>query len=93
MAAGTSTHLNNQAALALVNLAATLCSLMKAVLKIFVKGLQMSTQSLIHPDLVECYSLIVHYSLGAIFMSSTSTCVQTSGFCLVDLRNDGWQYV
>lgn len=87
-AAGTSTDSNDQATLAMVTLVAAPDSLKKAVLKIFVKVVEMndlidtgSSESFIHPDLVK-HSFVVHYLPGIVFMASTcsSISVQTSGF-------------
>lgn len=68
-------------------------------MKIFVKGVEEdglidsgNSKSFIHPNLVECHSLVIHYSLETVFMVQPSLPVQTSGFYLVVLRVDGQDY-
>lgn len=90
-AAGTSAHSNVQATQASVTSVADPGSLRKAVVKIFVKGVEIddngNSESFIHPDLAEHHGCTLFVSFHGVNLS-----VLTSGFCLVNLRVDAQDY-
>ena len=80
-------------------LVATPSVLSKAVTKIIINGSEVdclidsgSSESFIHPDLIERHSLAVNSFRSAVTMAATSLSAQTTGFCEVDLKVDGQDY-
>ena len=80
-------------------LAATPSVLRKAVTKISIEGTEVdglidsgSSETFIHPDVIERQSLTVHSSQSAVTMAATSLSAQTTGFCEVDLKVNGHEY-
>ena len=80
-------------------LVATPSVLSKAVTKIIINGSEVdclidsgSSESFIHPDLIERHSLAVNSFRSAVTMAATSLSAQTTGFCEVDLKGNGQDY-
>lgn len=92
-ASGTSIDLIDQTTLAAVTLAVTPGSLKKAVVKLFMKRVELeglidngSSESFIHLDLIKHHVLDIYYLSGAVFIASTFLFVWTSGSCEIDLK-------
>ena len=74
-------------------------SLVKSTITVSIKGRDVkalvdsgSSESFIHPKLVEAITLHVHPSSGKISMATSSLSTEVAGYCLADLTHNGRKY-